>query len=214
MTATTADFADYDKSLIRKWGSKILAVAPMETAIPTKFFDADTHMPLAFPSGAFSLGAISTDGVKNATSIKTDEVTIDQSAQPARVDLSTKSSTLQVTLEEANAWNHALRAGIPFSQWPTDKHAAFGVDEGDVSDFPFMRLFIIARDGVDSAAHYRVEAAFKAQISDVGDRTLSRSKEESFDLTWTLFQDDKDTKRRSYLVRQDGPGYATHLTEA
>lgn len=214
MTTTAADFTDFDKSLIRKWGSKILAVAPMSVAFPTAFFDAATYLPLAFPTGSFSLGAISTDGVKESVSIKTDEVVIDQSAQPARVDLSTKSSTLQVTFEEATAWTHALRSGIPLSQWPADKHAAFSIDEGDVSDFPFMRIFLIARDGVDTAAHYRVEGALKAQVSDLGDRQLSRNKEESFEVTFTLFQDDTDTKHRSYIKRQDGPGYATHLTEA
>ena len=211
---TTADFTDFDKSLIRKWGTKILAVAPMSTAIPTSFFDAITYTPLAFPVGAFSLGSISTDGVKDSVSIKTDEVSIDQSAAPARVDLSTKSETLQLTLEESNAWTHALRAGIPLSKWPTDKKASFAIDEADASDFPFMRIFIIARDGVDTDAHYRVECALKAQISDVGDRTLSRTKEEAFEVTFTLFQDDTDATRRSYIIRQDGPAYTTHLATA
>jgi hypothetical protein len=214
MADTDIDFTDsYNTSRIRKWGTKIAAVAPMSVVFPTRFFDATTNIPLALPSGTRVLGAIDTDGIKQATSVKTDEVDIDQSTAPARVDMTSKTSTLQAKFMEATAWTHALRSGIPLEQWPETADAAFSIDEADASDYPFMRLFIIARDGVGADAKYRVEAALKAQVSDVGDRSLARSSSESFDTTFTFFQDEKDAARRSYVIRQDGPGYTAHLTE-
>lgn len=211
---TTDDLNDYDRSLVRKWGTKILAVGPTSIPVPTAFFDSVTHKPFAFPDGMFGLGFVTTDGIKENVSIKTDDTNMDQTLSPVRKDITGKDKTLQVTFGEVSAWTQALRAGIPLEQWPADKTGAFAIDEGDVAEMPHMRLYLIAVDGEGDDAHYRVEYALDAQVSDIGDRTLSRSTEEHFETTFALFQDSDDSKRRSYIIRQDGPGYSTHLTEA
>lgn len=213
MAGTAPDFTDVDRRNVRKWGTKIIAVGPMSIAVPSKFFDSETNIPLAFPAGMFSMGYVTTDGVKENVSIKTDDVAMDQSLAPVRRDITGKDSTLQVTFGEVNAWTEALRAGIPLEDWPVDKNAAISVDQGEVKEMPHMRVYIIARDGEGADAHYRVEFAPDAQVSDLGDRTLSRGTEEHFDTTLSLFQDMDDAKRRSYITRQDGPSYTTHLTE-
>lgn len=187
---------------VRKWGTQLLAIADYSTPIPEKFFNED-GTPADFGDAFKVMGYITTDGITNSQDSDTSDTNMVQDIEPVRSDISSKTRTLQVTFGEMNAWVKALAHGLPVSAWPADKDGDWEYEDGELADNPYYRLLILAQDGVGSEARYRVEFAYRAKVSDYGDRTMNREDAEGEDRTFTCFKDPAVNK--SYYEGERAP---------
>ena len=197
------ELQETDTRFVRKWGNKLLAVMDYSAPVPAEFFGED-HLPI-LPDGALQLGFITTDGVQQAVDVSTSNVQMDQQIDSVRSDVDGLDRTMQVTFGESNAWTKALSYGVPLADWPESKYVPSDFDDGDFVDFPYMRVFVIASDGVGDQAFYRVEYAYRAKVTGLGNRTLQRSDAEVRQFTFGLFRD--PTTRKSIREIEDGPGF-------
>lgn len=200
---------DDDTSLVRKHGTQLLALADYSEAVPTTFFDAVSYLPSALPAGFKNLGYITTAGIVESTKVTASDVQMVQDILPVRSDITAIGRTLHVVFGESNAWTQAVRSGKPVSAFAATKDAAYKIDDGEIADYPYYRAYVITQDGVGTDARYRVEFGYKAKVTDMGDRTLSRTDVESIDVTLTLFRD--PGTGLAYTKVDEGPGYPTHL---
>lgn len=191
-TTVTAALSD-DNRLIRKHGTQILALADYATPVPTGWFAApDANglvLPNALPTGYFNMGFITTDGIVMSSDVSQSTVNMVQELSVVRSDIDSITESLAVTFGEASAWTMALAHGLPCSAWPTDKTKAYEFHSGVVSEFPYYRGLVLTQDGTGTDAFYRVEFAYRMQVSDMGDRTLNRTDAEGIDRTFTLLKD-------------------------
>lgn len=205
MPDVTSQLAD-DNRLVQKHGTQILAVADYSAAVPTSWFAAPVSgrvLPNALPSGFKNLGYISTDGITSSTDISTSETMMVQSLEPVRSDVDSMTRTLAVTLGEAgSAWAQALAQQVPVAQWATAKTDPWEYHDGGRTEFPYYRLYILTQDGIGDSALYRTEFAYRAKITDLGDRSLQRSDAEMLDLTFTCYVD--PIVGRSYTKASSG----------
>jgi hypothetical protein len=195
-----------DTRFIRKWGNKLLAVADYDTLAPAEWFDVDA-LPV-LPSTMKQMGFITSDGVQINNSVSASTVMMEQSINPVRSDIDSVERTLVVTFGESNAWTKALYYGLPVSTWAADKYTPTDFDDEDFVDYPYLRLAVLASDGVGAQAFYRVEYAYRAKVTGLGNRTLQRSGPETRQFTFSIYQDPQTGK----AVREveNGPGFA-HL---
>lgn len=191
-TTVTAALSD-DSRLVRKHGTQILALADYSTPVPTDWFaaaDADgVVLPNALPVGYFNMGYITTDGIVMSSDVSSSTVNMVQENTAVRSDIETITDSLAVTFGEASGWTMALAHGLPCSQWPTDKTKAYEYHSGVITEFPYYRGLVLTQDGVGKDAFYRVEFAYRMQVSDIGDRTLNRSDAEGVDRTFVCLKD-------------------------
>jgi hypothetical protein len=189
---------DNDNRFVRKHGTQILAIADYSTPMPTSWFrdvfaeDGTTvlgQVPSVLPLGFKNLGFISTDGIQESTDVSSSTVNAAQELEPIRSDIDGIEGTLQVSLLEMSSWVKALAYNYPVSAWPAEKGAAWEFHRGAVSEFPYYRLLVLTQDGVGLDAVYRVEAAYRAKVTDIGDRTLNRTDAEMLQRTFTLYKD-------------------------
>jgi len=198
------DLQDNDNTLIRKHGNQLFAIADYSTEAvdPDDLFGArgaDGYIaPVALPAGWKVMGYITTDGISEANDVGTSAVNAVQDLDPVRNDVDSLTKTLQLSFLESNAWTKALAHDLPVSEWPASKKGAYTYHDGDKSDFPFYRGLIITQDGVGRDAWYRVEEAYRMQVSDKGDRTLQRSDPEETNRTFTCFKDPALDEPKSY----------------
>lgn len=197
-----ASITNTNNKMVRKWGTQLLAVADYSTAMPASFFDTDGR-PAALPNGFKVLGYITTDGITVSRSIDSEDTNMVQDLEPVRSDVTGRTRTLKCTFGEMNAWVKALAHGVPVAQWPENKDGDWEYTDGKIADFPYLRVIIIMQDGVGDDARYRVEAAYRAKISDQGDVTKNRSDAEGEDTTFTCFRDPVTDK--SYYEGEHGP---------
>lgn len=182
------DTMTINESNVRKWGTKILAVQDYSAAVPTDLFD-EAYLPV-LAAGAKQLGFVTTDGVVQAKSISTENTQMDQSLVPVRTDLTGIEHSLTVTFgESSSAWVNAVAHGQLVSAFAGDPDSAWDFDDDGVDDYPYYRLWLIAQDGVGDQARYRVEYMYKAKVTAMTDRTLSRTTAEGFGFTFGLFRD-------------------------
>lgn len=192
-----ADQLDDDNRFVRKHGTQILAIADYSTPVPTGWFENAVdgqgavigQIPKILPTGYKNMGYISTDGIQESTDVSSSEVNAVQDLEPIRSDIDGISGTIQVTLLEMSGWVKALGANLPVAQWPVTKSAAWEFHRGEISDFPYYRLLILTQDGVGRDAVYRVEFAYRAKVTDIGDKTLNRTDAEMMQRTFTLYRD-------------------------
>jgi hypothetical protein len=177
-----------DNRNVRRHGNTLLTIADYSAAVPTEFFGSD-GLPVALPTGYKNMGYITTDGIKIPTDISNDNSMMLQDIEPVRSDLTAFTRTLQVGFGEQNAWTKGLAHKQPVSAWPSDKNAAWSYDDGDGNDFPYYRILLLSQDGAGDSAVYRVEFAYRAKVTDLDDRTLSRSDDEVTSPTFTCFRD-------------------------
>ncbi|KAE8130213.1 MULTISPECIES: hypothetical protein [Bifidobacterium] len=178
-----------NSSYVRKHGTSLLAVADYSTPMPTSFFDATTGNPIVLPTGFMNLGYVSTKGFTLKKDMKSDDTTMLQDLDPVRSDLSSSTRTLAAEFGESSAWVKSLTAGIPVSAWPAQNSAKWSIDEQGTKEYPYLRLLLLSQDGVSDQAVYRVEAAYRAKITDVADRTMNRSDPEVEAVTFTCYKD-------------------------
>ena len=197
-TPTIADVQQYmqnDPGSVRKHATMVLAIADYSTPAPEKFF-GDDGLPFQLPDGYKQMGYVTTKGVVEKRSVKTDDTTMMQDLEPVRSDLSSSTRQIDVTFGEANAFTEALRAGLPVASWPESKNSnTWAYTERGLSQLPLYRIYLIAQDGVGADAIYRVEFAYKASISGFGDRTLDRPDTEDLGFTFDVLTDEKTGKQ-------------------
>lgn len=197
-TPTIADVQQYmqnDPGSVRKHATMVLAIADYSTPAPEKFF-GDDGLPFQLPDGYKQMGYVTTKGVVEKRSVKTDDTTMMQDLEPVRSDLSSSTRQIDVTFGEANAFTEALRAGLPVASWPESKDSkTWAYTERGLSQLPLYRIYLIAQDGVGADAVYRVEFAYKASISGFGDRTLDRPDTEDLGFTFDVLTDEKTGKQ-------------------
>ena len=197
-TPTIADVQQYmqnDPGNVRKHATMIIAIADYSTPAPEKFF-GDDGLPCKLPDGYKQLGYVTTKGMVEKRSVKTDDTTMLQDLEPVRSDLSSSTRQLDVTFGEANAYTEALRAGLPVASWPESKDSkTWAYTECGVSQMPLYRIYLIAQDGVGADAVYRVEFAYKTTISGFGDRTLDRTDTEDLGFTFDVLTDERTGKQ-------------------
>lgn len=197
-TPTIADVQQYmqnDPGSVRKHATMVLAIADYSTPAPEKFF-GDDGLPFQLPDGYKQMGYVTTKGVVEKRSVKTDDTTMMQDLEPVRSDLSSSTRQIDVTFGEANAFTEALRAGLPVASWPESKDSkTWSYTEHGLSQLPLYRIYLIAQDGVGADAVYRVEFAYKASISGFGDRTLDRPDTEDLGFTFDVLTDEKTGKQ-------------------
>ncbi|WP_146244940.1 hypothetical protein [Curtobacterium sp. MCBD17_028] len=196
-----------DNRFIRKHGTQIFAIADYSAAVPEDWFgapDATTGviLPIALPEGYFNMGYITTDGIKDANNVSASAVNMVQDLDPVRNDIDGMTKTLDVTFGESNAWTRALAHGIPVADWPASKTVGYEYHDGDKADFPFYRGLILTQDGVGSSRFYRVEFAYRMQVTDIADRTLNRTDVEATGRTFTCLRDPE--VGRSYTEASTG----------
>jgi hypothetical protein len=187
MPPTVADMLADDNRLIRKHGTQFLAIADFSDPIPATWFTAG--LPTALPAAYRNMGYISTDGVQESNDIGASDVNAVQDLDPVRSDVDSRSKTLQVTFLEASGYTMGLAHWLPVDEWPTDKTAAWEFHDGERTDAPYYRLALFTQDGVGDDAVYRVEFAYRAKVTDMGDRTLNRTDAESLQFTFTCYKD-------------------------
>lgn len=197
-TPTIADVQQYmqnDPGNVRKHATMILAIADYSTLAPETFFGAD-GLPCKLPDGYKQMGYVTTKGVVEKRSVKTDDTTMMQDLEPVRSDLSSSTRQIDVTFGEANAYTEALRAGLPVASWPESKDSkTWSYTERGLSQLPLYRIYLIAQDGVGADAVYRVEFAYKATITGFADRTLDRADTEDLGFTFDVLTDEKTGKQ-------------------
>lgn len=197
-TATIADVQQYmenNPGNVRKHATMIIAIADYSTPAPEKFFGED-GLPCKLPDGYKQLGYVTTKGVVEKRSVKTDDTTMLQDLEPVRSDLSSSTRQIDVTFGEANAYTEALRAGLPVAAWPESKDSkTWSYTEHGLSQLPLYRIYLIAQDGVGADAVYRVEFAYKATITGFGDRTLDRADTEDLGFTFDVLTDERTGKQ-------------------
>lgn len=197
-TPTIADVQQYmqnDPGSVRKHATMVLAIADYSTPAPEKFF-GDDGLPFQLPDGYKQMGYVTTKGVVEKRSVKTDDTTMMQDLEPVRSDLSSSTRQIDVTFGEANAFTEALRAGLPVASWPESKNSkTWAYTERGLSQLPLYRIYLIAQDGVGADAVYRVEFAYKTTISGFGDRTLDRPDTEDLGFTFDVLTDEKTGKQ-------------------
>ena len=197
-TPTIADVQQYmqnDPGSVRKHATMVLAIADYSTPAPEKFF-GDDGLPFQLPDGYKQMGYVTTKGVVEKRSVKTDDTTMMQDLEPVRSDLSSSTRQIDVTFGEANAFTEALRAGLPVASWSESKNSkTWAYTEHGLSQLPLYRIYLIAQDGVGADAVYRVEFAYKASISGFGDRTLDRPDTEDLGFTFDVLTDEKTGKQ-------------------
>lgn len=203
MPEINLDQANVDTN-VRKWGSKLLFVQPMTSAPPTTFFGVEDHLPI-LPADAKIFGFITTDGIDQEDSVSSENTQMDQALEPVRRDLTGIEKTLLTNLGEDNAYVQALWHGVPVEDWPATSVGPWIYHDGAISDYPYMRLGVIAVDGVGDMARYRYEYAYRAAITSKGARKLARNASETYSCTWGLFRD--AVAKKSYSRLQDGPFY-------
>ncbi|MCX8673005.1 hypothetical protein J3T91_05690 [Bifidobacterium sp. B4001] len=195
---TISDLQDYmnnNPGNVRKHGTMIFAIADYSTVAPDKFF-GDDGLPCSLPAGYKQMGYVTTKGVVEKRSVKTDDTTMLQDLEPVRSDLSSSTRQIDVTFGEANAYTQALRAGLPVSAWPESKDSkAWSYTEKGMSQLPLYRIYLLTQDGVGADAVYRVEFAYKVTISGFGDRTLDRADTEDIGFTFDVLTDEKSGKQ-------------------
>ena len=204
--AEFSDLLEVDNSLIRKWGRHIIYVQDYSAPVPTAFFDAEGFPVI--PADAFNLGFTTTDGLVLGQSVSSTDTNMSQWVSPARSDLESIVQTFAFTLgESSSAWAHALRRGIPLADWPADKKSpySFGATT-KFEDFPKVRLWAVAADGVGDQAFYRVEYAPQAKITATGDRTLARPTNETLPFTLTAYEDTAAGGDPVWTM-ENGPGF-------
>ncbi|MFT9059698.1 hypothetical protein [Bifidobacterium aquikefiri] len=188
-SATVAAQLADNSSYVRKHGTAIFAIADYSTAVPTSFFDATTGQPLLLPAGFKNLGYVSTKGFVVKKDVKSDDTTMLQDLDPVRSDLSSSSRTIAVEFGESSAWVKALMAGQQVSTWPATNSGAWKFTEKGAQETPYYRVLLLTQDGVGDQAFYRVELAYRAKITDYGDRTMDRSDSEVEAPTFTCYKD-------------------------
>ena len=197
-TPTIADVQQYmqnDPGSVRKHATMILAIADYSTQAPEKFF-GDDGLPCQLPTGYKQMGYVTTKGVVEKRSVKTDDTTMMQDLEPVRSDLSSSTRQIDVTFGEANAFTEALRAGLPVASWPESKDSkTWSYTERGISQLPLYRIYLIAQDGVGADAVYRVEFAYKATITGFADRTLDRADTEDLGFTFDVLTDERTGKQ-------------------
>ncbi len=204
---------------VRKWGMLKIGISDYGVSTitvpgdaktnPGDYFDKTTYKPKAFPTGVKELGYITTAGITDAKSISSNSTTMLQSLTPVRSDLESIEKTLQGVFGESNSYTNALYHGLPVSQWPADKDAAWAYSDGAASAFPYYTLWLQGVDGVGAQSIYRYEIGYRCTITAIENRVLNRSDPEGFGFTFSLFAD--PVTGLSHSRAEDGPGYATHL---
>ena len=192
MTDTYASVANQladNSALVRKHGTALLAIADYSAPVPTAFFDSATGQPLLLPAGYKNMGYVSTKGFTAKKDTKSDDTTMLQDLDPVRSDLSSSTRTLAVGFGEMSAWVKNLMAGLPVSAWPAANSGKWSVDDKGTQESPYYRLLLLTQDGAGAQAFYRVEFAYRAKITDIGDRTLNRSDAEIEEPTFTCYKD-------------------------
>lgn len=193
-----------DNRLVTKHGRQMLAIADYSTP-PLATLFTETGDPTALPTAFRQMGYITTDGVKQGNDVSSNDLNMVQDIDPVRSDIESITRTIGVTFGEASSWVNALLHGLPVSQWPAKKTDAWDFEFGEVADPPFYRLLFLSQDGSGDQAKYRVEQAYRAKITNLGERTLNRADAEQFEFTFGLYKDPATNKtlRRG----ADGPFY-------
>lgn len=197
---TIADLQQYmqnDPGSVRKHGTMVFAIADYSTPAPDKFF-GDDGLPCKLPTGYKQMGYVTTKGVVEKRSVKTDTTTMLQDLEPVRSDVSSSDRQLDVTFGESNAFTQCLRAGMPVAHWPESKDAkSWEIKEASISQLPYYRIYLLTQDGVGADAVYRVEFAYKVTPSAFADRTLDRADTEDLGYTFDCLTDEK-TRQQYY----------------
>lgn len=189
---------------VRKWGTQLIFLQAPDAEIPETFFGVEDKLPI-LPTDALQLGFITTDGVSSEDSVSSENTSMLQSLQPVRRDLSGVEQSLTVAFGEDNAFVQALWHGVPFNQFPATSDGSWIFDDGEIADYPYFRLGLIAQDGVGSQARYRYEYAYRATVTAKTARSLNRADAESYGFTFGLYKD--PVAKKSFTRSQNGPTY-------
>lgn len=202
--AFVTDNIETDNRLVLKHGNKILAIADYDEPPVEELFTLEGE-PSPLPVAFRQMGYVTTDGVTQGNDTSSTDTNMDQDVEPVRSDIESITRTLAATFGEANAWVNGLFHALPVSEWPAEKTAAWDYTFGEVSDPPFYRLLLLTQDGTGSQTKYRVEQAYRAKVTNLGERTLSRADAEGFQFTFGLYKDPATNK--TYRRAQNGPFY-------
>lgn len=203
-TAYVTSTMQTDNRLVSKHGNQMLAIADYSTP-PLETLFTQEGEPTPLPALFRQMGYITTDGVKQGNDISSSDTNMVQDLDPVRSDIESVTRTIDVTFGEASSWVNALLHGLPVASWSAKKTDAWDFTFGEVVDPPFYRLLFLSQDGVGDQTRYRVEQAYRAKVTNLGERTLNRSDAESFPFTFGLYKDPATNKtlRRA----SDGPFY-------
>lgn len=212
--SNTAFELDVNDAAVRKWGKLQIGISDYgdaQIAIPTKdaLFDPETHKPNLFPDGVKDMGYITPAGVVLPRSVSSTPAMMLQSSRPVRNDLESVDDSLTIQFGETNGWTRAMREGLPVSEWPDDKDAAFAFDGQDLVVMPLYVLWIRGVDGAGASARYRYEIFLRTQITGMEDRTMNKADPEIYGFTFSVTVDPVTGK--PYVMGEDGPGYTSHL---
>lgn len=190
---------------VRKWGTQLFGILPPDADIADhEWFDTEDHLPV-LPAGALQMGYITTDGISSEDSISSENTEMLQSLEPVRTDLTGIEKTLTVAFGEDNGNVQALWHATPFAQFPTDPTAPWVFHDGEISQYPYYRVFWVGQDGVGNQARYRVEVGYRATLTAKEARSANRTDPETYGFTFGLFKDPEI--KRSFTRLQNGPAY-------
>lgn len=196
--ASVADQLIINNGLIRKHGMQFMAIADYSTPMPASFFEFDTTtkagfikaLPVVLAAGFKQMGLITTDGFTKAADVSTQTTMAVQSLEPQRNDVESIGRTLAVTFQEASSYTKALAHNLPVSDWPATRSKSWGFADGNTVALPYYRVICFTQDGVGDDAVYSVDAAYKAQVTAMGDNVKNRTAADETNRTFTLFRDD------------------------
>lgn len=203
--ASVKDILQTDNRLVQKHGLQMMAIADYDTPFLENLIEESTKLPVALPTGWFQMGYIVTGGVSQENDISMNETMMEQDLEPVREDLESIKRTLKVSFGESSAWTNGLYHGLPCSEWAAKKTDAWDYDFGDASEPPFYRLLFMSQEGTGSQTKYRVEHAYRARVTNLGERAMNRADAESFEFTFGLYKDPAANK--VYRRAVGGPFY-------
>ena len=183
------ELLDKREGLVRKWGTYAVFLADYEASAPDKLFKTDGTPILPGPEYK-QLGFTTDAGVVFTKAISVDKVNMDQSLTPVRQDLSGIEQTAIINFgESSSGFVNAVAHGKRVADFPADPDEAWEFHDGELTDMPHYRLWVIAQDGVGPATRYRAEFAHKAKVTAIADRNLGRKSNEVNGFTFGLMRD-------------------------
>jgi hypothetical protein len=218
-TATTFDnLVTNNTANVRKALRGGVLWAPISTAIPASLTIDSPTTPgtpvLQTLTGFNSLGCFSDDGAKFSRDIKDSTITPWGFLDPARRDIVTDVTSVDITGLETNKQMLALFHGVDASTLTPDSTTGeLHIDKAASAQAVYFRLIVFGQDGAAGSEYWTARFLPRASVTSVGDQVFqSGDTPIEYPVTITAYKD--TTAGYADRTIWAGPGWLTNKTAA